>query len=156
MFFQEGKLSARKSLKNQTGLTLVETVISMVVIAIIVVVGLDAPVLLKRNFTGQKREFTSLNIINSQIEDLREKAMRTPAGFGHTDLSAGTHSETANITPDIPNGAAGATLSYVVVVGGWTDDGDANDTDFKTITVTYTYPPTSNEQPVVITGYVVE
>ena len=135
--------------KNRKGLSLVEAVVSIMVIGIIVVVGLDAPVLLRGNFTGQRTNFTSVNLINSQIEDLREIAIRGGSGAKGGELLEGDHTATENIL----GAPEGVNVSYNIEYGDWNEDGGPEDVDFRTIRATYTYP---DGREINMTGFVVE
>lgn len=136
-------------LAGRRGFTLVEIIVSMVIIFILALVGLSSDVLQRPLLRNIHDRYTAACLASSQVEDLK----RTSRNF-YTDpaLSSGTHNEST--LTDIPDGF---TLTYTV--GDrfkWIEDGISpadKIPDYKIIRVNCAY---GNNNQVQLTGYIVE
>jgi prepilin-type N-terminal cleavage/methylation domain-containing protein len=142
-------MSVMKSFINQRGFTLVEVLISLVIILTIVVFGLGSDMVLRNRLdTTIQNRYNALDLAHYQIEFLKvtaEEQYGDPGG--PFDPAVGTHATTI-MSGDIP---VGFNVTYTVTDIDWPEDG-AGDADCKRISVTCAYPTSS----VTLDGYVVK
>ena len=139
----------RISANNRYGFSLVEIIVTLILLAVLILSAFNIYPLFLNICMRQERQFVTLNLAFSQLEDLREKA---ETDFTGTYLSQGS-SKPSSIT--IPASLKNFQLTYNVADGkNWTEDGYTTNVDYKSVTVTAT-DLTSNYKAT-LTGYVTQ
>ena len=121
-----------KETDNRKGFTVVEGIITMMLLAAIVAGSLSLYPAVLRFFVRQEQRIIAGNLAYAQIEDLRQIAHNSPLGLGDPSLTDTTHDKTDHII--LPNNFA---LQYLVTHGDWTG---GSGTTYKKVTVTCTTP----------------
>ena len=138
-------------LRGCRGFTLAEIIVSMVIIAIMALVGLSAAVLQRPLLRNIHDRYTAVLLVSSQIEDLKRAGRNY---YSNAALSNGAHDQPTLADADIPDGFD---LTYTVTDRfEWDEDGtqptDAIP-DYKIITATCAY---GDNNEVELTAYIVE
>lgn len=139
--------------KKDRGLTLVEIIVALCLIAVLAIICLSFVVYVTKFSCVRETRLAAANAVYSTLEHLKEIGR---VNFGNPDLSSSSpnnpHNNYAGIV--LP---AGFTVSYNVADGYWPEDplNVPNNThvDYKTIAVTCSY---GSGCSLTMSGYVVE
>ncbi len=136
---------------NTKGAMLLDALAAALIIAIVAMVGPIFGTSVTGSIQERQKSIVAANLAASQIEDLKDKT-KTQYSTDPGPLTAGNHTTTL-VAADIPTGYA---VSYVVankIDAAWSQDGNVNNSNYKRITVTCTYPTGKSTK---LVGFVVE
>ena len=134
-----------KSAYSSKSFTIIETIVTMVLLAVMIVASLNIFPLLMTFVTKEEQRLVADNVAYSQLEDLRRIAHSVSGGFTEVGLVSGAHpnpnafSAYNKVVPP-----TGYTLTYNVQYGAtgnpWPLDTVNTNMDYKTVVVTCTTP----------------
>jgi len=134
-----------KSSNNRYGFTLVDSIVAMIIIVLTVLAAIFADFLLTSSINDAQDKYTAITLIGSQVEDLKAIARHS---YSHEALDEDVlHNTTLSSIPD------GFSISYLMSNDSWPEDGDDDDTDYKTVTVLCTYGDENQRR---VTAYIIE
>ena len=134
--------------RMRKGFSLIEIIVALLLVEVLAVTSLNIYPLLFSICVKQERQFVTVNLALSQIEDLR-KIAETQFYVNPGVLAAGTdYSHTEHII--LLDGTY--TLTYTVTDNNWTENDPPVNVDYKTVTATAT--DTTTNYTVKLTGYV--
>lgn len=139
-------------IRDRTGFTLAEIIISMLILAIVTLAGLSSDIVLRYNLAKNiHRRYAALSVACSQIEDLKavsEKEFNNDPGplAEQRDTLSGDLIDKPSTLGNIPDDFKTplGNITYTVENGDWNEDG-TTDTDYKKIVVTCEYNNLANK-----------
>ena len=160
---RRGRARSLSALRNSSGLTIIEVLVSVVVLAIVVVPMFDAFVRGRVLVSHRAEERVALRLVERKLEQLLAAggdAGGSDANITSTNMGTGTHPTNSAITlltrgdGDTTNDVIGDLIWNVSSVT-WTDPmGTWDDATYKQVSVTLAWPRGNHRDSVTVTTIV--
>lgn len=156
---RRSRAERRAGPRGQSGLTLIEVMVSVVILAIVVAPMFDAFVRGRVMVTHRAEERVALRLVERKLEQLLAaggSAAGSDADITSTNMTAGTHPQNSTITlltrgdADTSNDVIGD-LTWTVTSVTWTDPyGMSDDATYKQVAVKLAWPAGAHRDSVVV------